>query len=364
MQMEQKKKIIIIGAGIVGVIQAWYLAQSGHAEVVLLEKNQAGQGVTRDSFAWLNVSYGRPDAYQHLRAQAIAEWRELDKQTQGQLNINWSGALSWMSTPVETAQFIETHHQAGFNVKSLTAEELKARVPTLRNPPEIAAFAEDEGAVDPQHVIQVLLSQAQQMGVKYHSNTEVIHLLSEDNLITGVATNQGDFYGDMLVLAAGTGCLSLLSEYNIDLPLYPSPSIILQLSYAEENPFLPCIISTPEMELRPLGQNCIIAAEDYIDDSVENVPERIGKDAKQFFCESFSETETLKLEQVRVGQRPMPNDEMPIVDKISPYQGLYIVTMHAAVTLSPLVCKLAAEEIIQQTEMTLLAPYRLARFHL
>ncbi len=94
MQIDQKKKIIIIGAGIVGVIQAWYLAQSGDAQVILLEKNQAGLGVTQDSFAWLNVSYGRPDAYQYLRAQAIAEWRELDKQTQGQLNINWSGFVS------------------------------------------------------------------------------------------------------------------------------------------------------------------------------------------------------------------------------------------------------------------------------
>lgn len=186
------------------------------AKVILLEKNQAGLGVTQDSFAWLNVSYGRPDAYQHLRAQAIAEWRQLDKQTQGQLNINWSGALSW--------------------------------------------------------------------------------------------------------------------------------------------------ISTPEMELRPFGKSTIIAAEDYIDDSAEQHPERIGESAKAIFCERFRGTETLKLEQVRVGQRPMPNDEMPIVDKISPYQGLYIVTMHAAVTLSPLVCKLAAEEIIKQTEVPLLTPYRLARF--
>nr|WP_314267610.1 FAD-binding oxidoreductase [uncultured Moellerella sp.] len=362
MQIDQKKKIIIIGAGIVGVMQAWYLAKSGDAQVILLEKNQAGLGVTQDSFAWLNVSYGRPDAYQYLRAQAIAEWRELDKQTQGQLNINWSGALSWMSTPEETAQFIETHHQAGFNIKALTAQQLSARVPALVNPPEIAAFAEDEGAVDPQHVIKILLSQAQKIGVEYHSDTQVIRLLNQENKIAGVETSKGDFYGDIVVLTAGTGSLSLLAERHIALPLYPSPSIFLQLSHQAPSEFLPCIISTPEMELRPFGKNTLIAAEDYIDDSAEQHPERIGESAKAIFCERFRGTETLKLEQVRVGQRPMPNDEMPIVDKISPYQGLYIVTMHAAVTLSPLVCQLAAEEILQQTEMALLAPYRLARF--
>ncbi|MEQ4921945.1 NAD(P)/FAD-dependent oxidoreductase [Proteus hauseri] len=361
-QLHDKKKIIIVGAGIVGVMQAWYLAKMSNMQIILLDKANAGSGATCASFAWLNVSYGRPDAYQQLRAEAISCWRALDKQTQGQLNIDWSGAISWMSSEDETAQFIKTHNQAGFNVQPLTKNQLIKKVPQLRTPPELAAFAVNEGAVDPLHVINVLLQQAQNMGVEYHENSEVIELLRDDNQIVGVKTAQGDLYSDHVILTAGTGALPLLSAQEIDLPLYASPSILLKATYTANNVFLPCIISTPEMELRQFAQNEIIAAEDYIDNSDEHHPEHIAQRAKETFYDNFTDIGKLTIKQVSVGERPMPKDEMPIVGAISPFQGLYIVTMHAAVTLSPLLCELVAQELIHQKANPLLNPYRLSRF--
>lgn len=361
-QLHCQKKIIIVGAGIVGVMQAWYLAKMSNMQVILLDKSTAGSGATSASFAWLNVSYGRPDAYQQLRADSINGWRELDKQTQGLLNIDWSGAISWMSSESETEQFIKTHNQAGFNVQPLTKKQLIKKVPQLRNPPELAAFAMNEGAVDPLHVIKILLQQAQNMGVKYSENNEVIALLRKGNQIIGVKTAQGDLYSDYVILTAGTGALPLLSAQQIDLPLYASPSILLKTTYTANNVFLPCIISTPEMELRHLAQNEIIAAEDYIDNSDEHHPEHIAQRAKETFYDNFTDIGKLTITQVSVGERPMPKDEMPIVGPVSPFQGLYIVTMHAAVTLSPLLCELVAQELIHQKANPMLTPYRLSRF--
>ncbi|MCK9782803.1 MULTISPECIES: hypothetical protein [Proteus] len=83
------------------------------------------------------------------------------------------------------------------------------------------------------------------------------------------------------------------------------------------------------MELRYFAQNEIIAAEDYIDNSDEHHPERIACHAQATFYDNFTQTGKLIIKQVAVGERPMPKDEMPIIGEISPYQGLYIVIMHA-----------------------------------
>ncbi|MEY0444887.1 NAD(P)/FAD-dependent oxidoreductase, partial [Providencia rettgeri] len=116
MDPTHKKNIIIIGAGFVGTTLAWYLSKQSDKQVILLDKAHAGQGVTQHAFAWLNVSYGRPDAYSQLRQQALVAWHELDEHTDVKLNIQWTGALSWQETDSATAEYVYHHQQSGFNV--------------------------------------------------------------------------------------------------------------------------------------------------------------------------------------------------------------------------------------------------------
>lgn len=116
------------------------------------------------------------------------------------------------------------------------------------------------------------------------------------------------------------------------------------------------------MELRHFAQNETIAAEDYIDNSDVHHPERIACQAQATFYDNFTQTGKLTIKQIAVGERPMPKDEMPIIGEISPYQRLYLVTMHAAVTVSPLLCELVAQELIYEKAEPLLTPYRVSRF--
>ncbi|CDL87447.1 hypothetical protein XCR1_910007 [Xenorhabdus cabanillasii JM26] len=157
MNTTKNNKIVIVGAGFVGTTLAWCLSCHYKGEIILIDKGQAGNGVTKQAFAWLNVSYGRPDAYSKLRQQAINEWHYLDRQTNGKLNINWSGAISWQETESATREFIDAYSESDFNVKALTKTELQTLGPQLATLPELAAFATEEGAVDPLHATQVLL---------------------------------------------------------------------------------------------------------------------------------------------------------------------------------------------------------------
>lgn len=362
MNSKKNNHIIIIGAGIVGCTLAWYLSRRYTGKITLIDKSEAALGVTQHAFAWLNVSYGRPNGYSKFRKQALGEWRSLDKLTQGKLNVNWCGAISWQTSTDATHQFIESHNETGFNIKALTQTQLQTLEPNLQVLPELAAFSMDEGCVDPVYVTKTLLDLAINQGVNYLPNTHVQQLLQENNQITGVATSSGNLYADQTIVTAGVGAIEFFKSLQINLPITSSPSIIAHFHDSAATPAMKHIVSTPEMEVRPTSDGNTLCAEDYIDEQPEHSAFNIAQNALSVIQASFIATNTLSLENAFIGMRPMPQDEMPVVGKVADFSGLYIISMHAAITLAPLICHLAQEEIIHGTEQLALRPYRLTRF--
>ena len=68
------------------------------------------------------------------------------------------------------------------------------------------------------------------------------------------------------------------------------------------------------------------------------------------------------VEKVTLGWRPLPKDEFPIIGFAPGRTDIYITVMHSGVTLSPLVSRLAAVEILDGVAAEPLEPYRLSRF--
>jgi len=68
------------------------------------------------------------------------------------------------------------------------------------------------------------------------------------------------------------------------------------------------------------------------------------------------------VEKMTQGFRPMPADGVPIVGFAPRRTDLYVAVMHSGVTLSPLIGRLAATEILDRVRVEPLAPYRLERF--
>ncbi len=69
-----------------------------------------------------------------------------------------------------------------------------------------------------------------------------------------------------------------------------------------------------------------------------------------------------RVERVTLGWRPLPQDELPIAGFPKGRRDVYVTVMHSGVTLSPLVARLAATEILDGVDVDLLSPYRLERF--
>jgi glycine/D-amino acid oxidase-like deaminating enzyme len=145
--MAASPRIIVIDAGIIGASIAWHLARAG-ASVTVIEAGQAGGVATRNSWAWINASFGNTERYFRLRIRAMEEWRRLERDLPG-LRVAWAGGLIW-DLPVEALQAFAAEHAAwGYDIRQVDRAGIQRLEPELAAPPELALHAADEGAVEP-----------------------------------------------------------------------------------------------------------------------------------------------------------------------------------------------------------------------
>ena len=356
-----KPKTAVIGAGIVGAAIAYHLARRG-AAITLVDKGQPAAEVTSKAFAWINVSHGIPEPYSQLRHLAIQEYRRLEHDLKHALQVNWCGALTWNVDLADTERFAREHAAWGYDVHLVERDEIAVLEPNLIELPEYAAYAAAEGAVEPAAATEALVHGARQAGANILLDTEAVALTSNDNRITGVHTGKRNIDADVVVLAAGTGARVLCRPLGVELPVDSSPAILLR--FRTTGSLVNTVISNPDMEIRQVSDGCLLAAEEYIDQSSENGPDAIAQRTLAVVKKRLRGSDEMVLENVSVGMRSIPTDGLPIVGFSSQVDGLYVAAMCAGVTLAPAVGRLATTEILDGVDVQVLQPCRLERFAL
>jgi glycine/D-amino acid oxidase-like deaminating enzyme len=354
-----KPKTIVVGAGIVGASIAYHLARAG-APVILVDKSQPAGAVTRKAFAWINVSHGVPKPYAALRLLAIQDYRRLERELGHALQVDWCGALTWHRDLAETERLAREHAAAGYDVRLIERDQIAQLEPNLAEPPRCAAYAASEGAVDPVATTAALVDAARQAGADIRLATEVIALASNGRGITGIRTRDETIGADAVGMAAGTDARGLCRPLGLDLPVDPSPALLLR--YRTAGRLAKRIVSNPEMEIRQATDRCLLAADDYIDESPENGPDAIAGRALAAVKKHVRGAAGIELESVSVGIRPIPADGCPIVGFSVGIDGLYVAVMHAGVTMAPVVGRLATTEILEGPREALLDSCRPERF--
>ncbi|MGI9397484.1 MAG: FAD-dependent oxidoreductase, partial [Paracoccaceae bacterium] len=70
----------------------------------------------------------------------------------------------------------------------------------------------------------------------------------------------------------------------------------------------------------------------------------------------------VQLAEVKLGERPVPLDGLPVVGAVPGAPRIFMAVMHSGVTLGPLVGQLLAKEILHGKLSPLLSNFRPARF--
>jgi glycine/D-amino acid oxidase-like deaminating enzyme len=350
--------VLIVGAGIVGASIAWHLARAG-ARTTVMDARETGGVASRNSWAWINASWGNPEPYFRLRVRAMDEWRRLEQEVQN-LRVAWVGSLLWELPPEQLRSFQVNHAAWGYDIRSVERAEVRRIEPHLADPPELALHAPAEGAVEPLAATQTLLAAAQILGATVIANNPVHSLNLRAGHAVGVATSAGSLDANEIVIASGIGTANLVATAGITLPITASPALLVRTQPHAKR--LNGLVMSPAMQLRQTPEGRLVAAINF---------EHVGADADSAKAAAAAlgamkgmiiSSKSLVLESHVVGVRPMPMDGFPAVGRAADISGLYVAVMHSGITLAPAIGRFVADEILTGRRDNLIEPYGLDRF--
>jgi len=339
------KNIVVVGAGIVGASIAYHLARAG-AAVTVVERGGAASGATGASFAWIGRGPTPPRQRQAaLRALVIDDYTRLEEELPD-VRVRWKGSLRWDNSS---------------NSNTIGPDAVSRLEPHLIHVPRRATFDPTDGALDPVATVTALLAGAEASGARVLSNERVLALIERDGRVAGVRTENARVLADLVVIAAGADSTTLLRDLNIDLPVAPSPSILVSFSAAPE--VIRTLLSSDQIEVRQTDEGTFRAAWDHNGETSDEELQAVGQEVLARVRAAVSGMDDVELTDVQVGIRPMPLDEDPIIGMVPGHEGAYVAVMHSGVTLAATVGRLVAQDIVGDQEPPELAPVRYRTDH-
>jgi glycine/D-amino acid oxidase-like deaminating enzyme len=365
-------RFVVIGAGAVGSVVAYRLAQAG-ANVTIVERRFPGSGTSGNTFAWLNSFSKTPREYHRLNARSIREHRDLQDELDGSW-ASFNGGITWEDSSDQDRvrrlrEKVRQLHQWGYRIESLTPQQVMEDLePDLFIDPDTVEevfYAPIEGWLD-----GVALSHgATRAAVRRYNASilqdEVVGLKIKQETIDSVQLGSGTVLpADAVVNAAGPFADDIAALAGVELSMTRQPGLLVTTKPAPVD--IRTVVHAPDVYLHADGGSRYLLQREGFDGLAE-ADEMVGLDhqliqaAKQSAGHIVPNLTGVELEGIRIGIRPMPKDGHPIIGFDPNVGGLYHTVMHSGITLSATVGTLVAEDFLG-LEPAELSPFRPDRF--
>lgn len=357
--------VVIVGAGCVGANVAHRLAERG-ATVTVLDAGAPGAGTSGASFAWTNSFNKAPHDYHDLNVASMEEHARLAKELGGGW-LHQDGALAWDTGVAGVArlrQAVERLTGWGYPIERISPQQARELEPDLHIAPGVdeVVWTPGEGYVEAVPFIAALLAEAARRGAQVCAGQRVTEVLRTGARVRGVSTERGDrFEADWVVDCAGVAVGEVARLAGVEIPLDRVPGRLIYTAPVATTLHRP--VHAPGCHFRPDGGGRIVLAEGAHDQAwVEGGEPWPPERSLAAVATHLPALTGARVEATRVGVRPMPRDERPMVGAIPGLDGFYVVVSHSGVTLGPLWGCVAAAELLDGAPDARLTPYRPARF--
>jgi glycine/D-amino acid oxidase-like deaminating enzyme len=359
-------RVIVIGAGSVGANVAYRLAERG-AQVTVLEAGRPGGGTSSASFAWTNSFNKTPRDYHDLNAASMAEHAALARELGGGPWLKQEGALAWEDAPEGRARLkgaVERLASWGYPIELISPREANGLEPDLHIAPHVdeVVWTPSEGYVEVVPMVGALLEHAGRRGALVLPGHRVTGVIRSGARVAGVTTENGArFEADVVVDCAGPATAEVARLAGIEIAFDRVPGRLVYTSPVATTLRRP--IHAPGVHFRPDGAGRIVLAEGAHDHVWRTGDEAWPAERSlAAVAVHLPALDGARVEATRIGVRPMPRDERPMVGPVPGLDGFYVVASHSGVTLGPLWGRVAAAELLAGAPDPRLAPYRPARF--
>ena len=401
--MQNKADVIVIGAGIVGLSTAYYLAREGKS-VIVLEKTDGNDscsygnagyiapshiiplsspGIISKGLRWMlnpespfyikprlnmplakwGINFMRSATHEHverskkLLADVCILSQELHHEFADQENIPVQKRGVMMQCLTQSAldhekELAKMTNDLGIPATVHEIEELDELDPKIRHSGLGAVYFPNDSFMDPRDFMDGIKKSVKNLGVDIRYNQEVIGFDTDNNKVKVVRTVTDEFTGDEFVLATGAftppiarllGNRILIEAgkgYSVD---YYQESLVPEISY---------ILVEARVAITPLNKFTRVAGTMEI----AGIDQSVNKRRVAGYLKSVEDYlpdfkyENMKDLPVWSGLRPCSPDGLPYIGRDKKYDNLIVAAGHAMIgfTLGPATGKLVTEIIAGQ----------------
>ncbi|MEM1705854.1 MAG: FAD-binding oxidoreductase [Thermosphaera sp.] len=322
-----KADVVIIGAGVTGVLTAAGLMERGVRDIVIVEKSYPGSGGSFRCATGIRASFTSIEHVEVMK-RAIELWPQISVKH----NIQYSrDGYLWVLTREKDVEFfrkvVDFHNSRGVPTKLLDPSEVKELVPLMRVDKVLAAVHDPlAGKANCFEAVLNPLRELRRNGVKILQQTRAQRIIVENNVVKGVETNRGSIMTEQVLVAAGGDSRELLQTAGVDLPIKNLPKHVM-VTETFKKMIKPLIIdwATSSYILQLLHGNFYLGADipETYDSPGYNRLEFLKK-ASKVWTEYFPWLKEVYVLRYWTGYYDMTPDHHPIIGPIREINGLYV----------------------------------------
>jgi glycine oxidase len=368
-------RVIIVGAGIMGLGIAWRLGQRG-ARVTVFDAATAGGGASHAAAGMLAIcAEAEPgeEALVALGRTSQAQWpsfaAELQALTGEVVDLRREGTLLVALTADDQARIchhLEFQKGLGLPVEWISAAETRRREPHLAAQLAGAVTSPEDHQVDNRKVVAALRVASLRAGAVMHEHRGVERILIREHRAIGVRLRDGtEVLSDAVVLAAGAWSRSLEGlPAGLRPPVRPVKGQLIALRMDPQAPLIRHVIRTPNVYMVPRLDGRLILGATSEEKGFDRTLTAGGMLALlEAAWRLVPAIEELPIDEMWVGHRPGSRDDAPILGA-TPVEGLVYATGHSrnGILLTPVTVDAIARLVLDGTVDPAIRPFGVERF--
>lgn len=379
-------KVVVLGAGVIGITTAYYLAKQGH-EVTVVDRQRgpgletsyanageispgyaspwAGPGVPMKALRWLFMEHAplvlrfKVDwrmlnwmastlanctaaryAINKSRMVRLAEYsRDCLIALRAEIDIQYDqqtkGTLQLFRTQAQldsAAKDIEVLQEYGVPFEVLDPDGCAGVEPALahvRNKIVGGLRLPNDETGDCYKFTTALAEEARRLGVSFEYSRTIQNICRERDQIVGIETSAGPIVGDTYVLSLGSYSPLFTGELGIYLPVYPVKgySLTFPVSDLARSPSSTVMDETYKIAITRLGDRIRVGGMAEVSGYTNDLPARRRSTLEQSVSDLFGGAGDIKAASFWSGLRPMTPDGTPVVGPTN-FPNLFINTGH------------------------------------
>jgi len=218
-----RRRVVIIGGGVIGTSVAYHLAHLGETDVALIEQGHLSGGTTWHA-AGLVGQLRASESGTRLVQYSTQLYDRLEAETGLATGFKRCGGVTVARTQDRLRQLLRTAATAeayDLECEIIDAEQARERYPIMRTDDLLGAiWLPGDATVNPTDLTQSLAKGARLKGVEILEQTRVLDVATASGRVSGVITDRGRIEAEIVVNCAGQWAKSIGAMVGVTVPLH------------------------------------------------------------------------------------------------------------------------------------------------